>query len=275
MAFFSQVKLQEISVGTLKGVVFDLDGVITGTAKLHEDAWKKAFDEFLKYYAETHDEAYKGQFREFTKADYLQHVDGIPRDDGIKAFLVSRKIDDIPYGDEKNEAGFNSVCAIAKYKNDLYLEGLSADTIEIFDSTVDLVKELACLGVPMAIGSSSKNARHILELTKLIEYFSVIVDGNVIKSQALPGKPDGAMFKLAAEMIGAAPEEAIVIEDALKGVEAGRHAGFRLVIGIDRGGKTNEEFKARGATVVVGDLEELPLQTILSYFSTPSLQMRA
>jgi beta-phosphoglucomutase family hydrolase len=222
--------------------LFDLDGVLVGTATLHADAWKRLFDSFLRERAERTGEP----FRPFESADYLAHVDGRLREDGVRSFLASRGID----------ASADTVHELAERKNELVLELIETRGVEVFDGSVRLVREAQAAGLRRAVVSASKNTRAVLEATGLAELFEDVVDGVVAEQQGLPGKPSPAMFLAAAARLGVEPAESAVFEDALAGVEAGRAGAFGCVVGVDRGAGA-EALRAHGADVVVDDLAEL------------------
>jgi beta-phosphoglucomutase len=213
---------------TIKGAIFDLDGVIVNTVPLHFGAWKRMFEE----YGHT-----------FSMNDYLQKVDGRPRLEGAAAILT--------------ELGPKEIEEAGNKKQGYYLEFLEKDPIEIFESSVEIVKGLKGKGVKLAAASSSKNAVHILKKINLYDFF----DANVSGADFEKGKPDPEIFLTAASRIGLKPEECIVFEDAKAGVEAARRGNFRC-IGIDRHGDP-DSLSAAGR--IVGDLSEIALDDILNF----------
>ena len=232
----------ELRPGEVDAVVFDMDGVITRTADVHMAAWKRMFDDWLRDRAAASGE----DFREFTEQDYLVHVDGKRREDGVAHFLASRGVD-------PDDA---LVHALAQRKNDAFLETVATDGVAPYESTVRLVHDLVAAGVGVAVISASRNAAVILEAAGVADLFPVRVDGDVAAELGLPGKPDPAVFLEAARQLGVPPERAVVVEDAIAGVEAGRSGGFRLVIGVDRTGHP-EPLRVAGADVVVTDLDQV------------------
>lgn len=218
-------------------VLFDLDGVVTPTASIHERAWGELFAPWG-----------------FTQQDYLTYVDGKPRYDGVQSFLASRGVE-LPWGDPADPPGDGSVCALGNRKNDLFNDVLDRDGVEPYPGTMGVLAVLDAAGVRQAIVSSSKNARTVLRAAGLEDRFPVIVDGVVATAERLPGKPAPDTFLRAAELLGARPDEAVVVEDASSGVAAGRAGEFALVLGVDRGGNA-EALAAAGADLVVGDLAE-------------------
>jgi trehalose-phosphatase len=242
---------------SLAAAIFDLDGVVTRSASVHEASWKRLFDDYLRMRAERTGEA----FSAFTREDYRRHVDGLPRYDGVAAFLASRGID-LPRGDPSDPPGRETVCGLGNRKNELFLEVLRAEGVEVFEGTVALIRRLRQRGIATALVSSSRNAREVLEAAGLTALFDVIVDGNDAARLGLTGKPDPDTFRAAANALGVAPGRAMMVEDALSGVAAGRAGGFGLVVGVDRAGQ-RDELRAAGADLVVADLGELSLTEAL------------
>jgi len=223
--------------------LFDLDGVLTPTAEVHERAWTIMFDEFL------------GDRPPFTSGDYLAYVDGKPRYDGVRSFLTSRGIE-LPEGSVHDPPGHGSVCALGNRKNALFTEVLQRDGIAPYPGSTAFLDELERRQIPAAVVSSSRNARDVLEAAGLAERFDVVVDGTVAASEGVPGKPAPDMFLLAAGRLGVDAGDAVVVEDALSGVAAGRAGHFGLVLGVDRGAGA-VELRANGADAVVADLADL------------------
>ncbi len=220
------------------GVLFDLDGVITPTAELHEHAWSELFAEY-----------------DFTQQDYLDHVDGKPRYDGVRTFLASRGVT-LPEGDPSDPPGDDTICAMGNRKNAVFNEILERDGIETFPGSQQTLDLLAAIDVPSAIVSSSKNADTVLRAAGLRDRFDVVIDGVVAADAGLPGKPAPDSYLLGAERLGVDPARTVVVEDATSGVAAGAAGDFAVVIGVDRGAGV-EDLLANGATFVVGDLSEL------------------
>jgi beta-phosphoglucomutase family hydrolase len=244
-------KMTEKNKPAFDAVVFDLDGVITKTAKTHAAAWKKMFDEYLKEREKEHNEP----FKEFTQKDYLEYVDGKPRYKGVDSFLKSRGIE-LPWGNPDDEAGKETVCGLGNKKNDAFREVLKKDGAEVYPSTVELLKELKAAGVKLGVASSSKNCKAVLEVTALEKYFETRVDGVVSAKLGLNGKPEPDIFTTACEKMGISPENSIIVEDAVSGVQAGAKGNFGLTLGVAREGNS-EELRKNGADVVVEDLEEV------------------
>lgn len=249
------------SIYSFRVVIFDLDGVVTKTALVHAAAWKAAFDEYLRL-RETRD---KEPFNEFTHHnDYLPYVDGKPRYEGVKSFLESRGIN-IASGDPSDSSDTETVCGIGNKKNLKFREVLRTKGVEVYASTIKLIKELKSLKIRIGVASSSKNCKYILESAGIEELFETRVDGEVSVELGLKGKPAGDIFVRAAANLGAKPEESIVVEDATSGVAAGKNGGFGLVLGLAR--ENNKlELLENGADFVVGDLSETSLEEIEQQF---------
>lgn len=249
-------------MGTVfKGAIFDLDGVITGTAKVHSLAWESMFNTFLKSNAETNGEP----FVPFDPVhDYHRYVDGKPRMEGVKSFLASRNIE-LPFGDLDDSAEKETVCGLGNRKNALFTEILIQEGPEVYTSSVELIKTLIANDIRIGIASSSRNCKLILQLAGLEELFETRVDGEVSIEMNLKGKPNPDIFITAASNLGLTPDECIVVEDAISGVQAGSRGNFGLVLGIAReidGMKLKEE----GADIVVRDLSEITIDTIEKWF---------
>jgi beta-phosphoglucomutase family hydrolase len=230
-------------------VLFDLDGVITATAKIHAAAWKQAFDEFLQ--------KRRGQeFQPFDKQqDYEDYVDGLPRYDGAQKFLESRQID-LPYGSPEDPPDRETVCGVANHKNELFNEALKTGAVEVYKGTVAWIRHLRRSGIKIAVVSSSAHCKAILKGAGLSDLFDARMDGDVAKQLQLKGKPAPDTYLKAAEMVDAAPARSVVVEDALAGVEAGKNGKFGLVIGVDRKHDA-DDLKQHGADIVVADLQEM------------------
>jgi len=226
-------------------VLFDLDGVITPTAEVHMRAWAAMFSEFL---------ARRGS-APYSQQDYFAHIDGKPRYDGVAALLAARAIE-LPWGDPADEPSAETVCGLGNRKNLMFNEVLAADGVEPYPGSVLLVDRLLERDVRVAIVSSSANASDVLRAAGVEKRFEVVVDGRVARDQHLPGKPRPDTYLYAGSLLGAPPERAVVVEDALSGVAAGAAGGFGLVIGVDRGAGA-EALRDAGAHLVVRDLGEL------------------
>jgi beta-phosphoglucomutase family hydrolase len=245
-----------------KGAIFDLDGVITGTAKVHSLAWESMFNFFLKNYAEINNEPYVP----FDPAhDYHKYVDGKPRMEGVKSFLASRDIE-LPFGELDDSPEKETVCGLGNRKNSLFTEILIKEGPEVYTSSVDLINKLIAKGIRIGIASSSRNCQLILQLSKLEHLFETRVDGEVSIELGLKGKPNPDIFVTAARNLGLEPHECVVVEDAISGVQAGSRGNFGMVLGIARdieGAKLREN----GADIVVRDLGEITIEEIENWFS--------
>jgi beta-phosphoglucomutase family hydrolase len=238
----------ELDWSAYGAVLFDLDGVLTPTAELHKQAWTAMFEEFLDVYVgPEHDP--------FTEADYLAHVDGRPRFDGVRTFLESRAIQ-LPEGNRDEPPGSGSISALGNRKNAIFTELLRTQGIQPYPGSVRLLDHLASLDIPAAVVSSSRNAREVLSAARLADRFAVVADGVLAAERDIPGKPAPDLFLAAAEKLAVPPESAVVVEDAVSGVAAGRAGGFGLVIGVDRGAG-RDALLENGADLVVDDLGEL------------------
>ena len=242
-------------------VVFDLDGVITKTALVHAAAWKKMFDEYLRSREERFGEA----FREFTHAgDYLPYVDGKPRYKGVASFLESRAID-IPQGDPGDAPDAETVCGLGNRKNIMFNQVLDDEGVEVYESTVELLHGLREAGVKIGVASSSKNCKPVLEKAGLLDLFETRVDGVVSAEIGLKGKPEPDIFTTACDNLGVAYHDAVVVEDAVSGVEAGRKGNFGFVLGVARE-ENARELLIGGADIVVEDMAEIGLEGINDWF---------
>jgi trehalose 6-phosphate phosphatase len=247
--------------------LFDLDGVVTNTAQLHAAAWKQLFDEYLAQRTNRRGKPY----RAFGEEDYRRFIDGMPRYEGVRSFLVSRKIS-LPHGDPADPPDRETICGLGNRKNRFFQEQLADSGVEVFETSVAFIRELRRQGVKTALVSSSKNASAVLDAAGLKGIFDVRIDGVEAERLSLAGKPRPDTFLEAARRLETPPQHSVVIEDAIAGVAAGRAGGFGLVIGIDRTGVA-AAMKANGAHIVVEDLAELELRPIppIQYHQTADL----
>ncbi len=207
-------------------VIFDLDGVITKTALVHSAAWKKMFDDYLKDWSEKNNR----KFKEFShEKDYLPYVDGKPRYKGVESFLQSRGIE-LPFGYPDDEPGKETVCGLGNQKNEAFNQVLDRDGVEEYESTVELIHKLKKEGIRVGVASSSKNCKAVLEKAGLIDLIETRVDGVVSAELGLQGKPEADIFTTAADNLGVAYDKAVVVEDAVSGVQAGAKGNFGLVL---------------------------------------------
>jgi beta-phosphoglucomutase family hydrolase len=233
-------------------ILFDLDGVLTDTASVHKKAWKTMFDAYLREHAERTGE----KFVQFdVDADYLKYVDGKRREDGVRDFLASRGVT-LPEGEPDDASGSETVTGLGNRKNEMFLQTLHGDGVEVFDGSRRYLEAVAAAGLAIAVVSSSANTRDVLRITGLDEFVKHVVDGVTMREEHIRGKPAPDSYLRGAELLGVAPAEAAVFEDALAGVESGRAGNFGFVVGVDRVGQ-REALLHNGADVVVTDLAEL------------------
>jgi beta-phosphoglucomutase family hydrolase len=227
-------------------VLFDLDGVLTPTADVHMRAWERLFTPVL---------ADHGIEAPYTDADYFAHVDGKPRYDGVRDMLATRDIT-LPEGSPDDPPEAETVCGLGNRKNALFSAILETDGVQPYPGSVHALDRLRERSVPVAVVSSSRNAPAVLAAAGLRERFDVVVDGAVAAADGLAGKPAPDTFVAAARRLGVDPGDAVVVEDAVSGVAAGRAGSFGLVVGVDRGVGERALLDA-GADVVVSDVAEL------------------
>jgi len=231
-----------------QAVILDMDGVITQTVKLHMKAWKETFDNFLEKRDGT-------GFQPFETRDYKIHIDGIPRFDGVRKFLKSRQIE-LPEGGPEDTDDEVSIHSIGMTKNKVFRDLMETEGIEVFPDTFEMIEKWKNAGKKLAVISSSRNCELIIESAGLTDMFEVRVDGETLKQENLKGKPEPDIFLRASELLGVSPDQAIVIEDAILGVEAGKKGGFYLVVGVARDGE-EKDLEEAGADIVVKELTEL------------------
>jgi beta-phosphoglucomutase family hydrolase len=238
-------------------VLFDLDGVVTRTARLHAGAWAELFDDFLRARATASGEP----FRPFdADADYLAYVDGKPRAEGVRSFLAARGIS-LDEGDAADRPDAATIHSLGARKDALFTTRLRRDGVDVFASTLALIHALRAQGVKTGVVTSSRNGREVLRAAGITALFDARVDGLDAHALGLAGKPNPDPFLRCATLLGVAPGRAVVVEDAVAGVDAGRRGGFGLVVGVDRGGN-RDALAAHGADVIVGDLGEIDVATL-------------
>jgi beta-phosphoglucomutase family hydrolase len=236
----------------VKACLFDLDGVLTETAKVHAAAWKQMFDDYLRQRAEKTGE----RFVPFDdNDDYNQYVDGKPRYDGVRSFLASRGIE-LPQGSPDDPPSAETVDGLGNRKNELVLEMIRTKGVDAYEGSVRYVRAVGDAGLHRCVVSSSANARDVLVAAGIDELFEDVIDGHAADREGLRGKPAPDTFLAGARAVGVTADEAAVFEDALAGVEAGRAGGFKCVVGVDRVGHA-DALREHGADVVVEDLAEL------------------
>jgi len=234
---------------SITACLFDLDGVLTQTAKVHDKAWKQTFDTFLR--ARDGDD-----FTPFDEdKDYDEYVDGLPRYDGVRNFLKSRGIE-LPEGSPDDSPDQETVCGVGNRKNELVLELVRRDGVQAYEGSVRFVNAAREAGLRRAVVSSSVNCKDVLVAAGIEDLFEERIDGAVADEQHLKGKPHPDTFLAGAKALGVSAAESAVFEDALAGVQAGRDGNFGYVVGVDRVGQA-QALREHGASVVVQDLSEL------------------
>lgn len=241
----SAQKAQHSSWNTASAILFDLDGVLTPTAVVHERAWQELFDGYLESVPSA---------AGYSESDYFDHIDGKPRFDGVRDFLASRNIV-LPEGPADDDPANETVQGLGNRKNLVFNEIVAAG-VEPYEGSVRFIEAALARGLKLAVVSSSRNAPAVLDAAGLSHHFPVVVDGVVAAAEGLPGKPDPATYEYAARLLGLPTEECVVVEDAVSGVKAGSSGKFHSVIGVDRGAG-RQILLAAGATFVVNDLIEL------------------
>ncbi len=225
-------------------VLFDLDGVLTPTASVHMHAWQTMFERLFDDW---------GIAPEYTERDYFEYLDGKKRYDGVASLLRSRDVE-VRWGDPSDDPSADTVCGIGNRKNLVFEQVLRQDGIAPYPGSVALLDLLEAAGTPVAVVSSSKNAREVLTVAGLLDRFPVIMDGVIAERDHLPSKPAPDVFVEAAKMLGVDPARSAAVEDAHSGVQSAVAGGFALVVGVDRGVGADTLY-AVGAHVVVDDLD--------------------
>jgi beta-phosphoglucomutase family hydrolase len=244
----------------VQAVIFDLDGVITKTALVHNQAWKKMFDEYLRY----REEKYGEPFKEFTQDDYFAYVDGKPRYDGVKSFLESRNID-LPFGTPEDNPELETVCGLGNRKNNAFNEVLKNDGVEVYEPIIEFIKKLKDEGIKVGVASSSKNCETVLNVAGLSSLIETRVDGVVSAELGLKGKPAPDIFLTAVKNLGCDPAYSVVVEDAVSGVAAGKNGNFGLVIGVARENNAKGLW-LNGADIVVENFKEFTIKDLDNWF---------
>ena len=236
----------------VRACLFDLDGVLTDTAKVHAAAWKQMFDDYLRERAKRTGET----FEPFdSERDYDEYVDGKPRYDGVRSFLAARGIE-LPEGSPDDPPERETICGLGNRKNEIVLRMIREDGVDAYPGSVRYLQAAVEAGLRRAVVSSSTNCRDVLEAAGIERYLEARIDGVVAEREHLKGKPAPDTYLAGARALGVEPAEAAVFEDALAGVEAGRAGSFGFVVGVDRVGQA-EALRAHGADTVVSDLAEL------------------
>lgn len=226
-------------------VLFDLDGVLTPTAVIHERAWQELFEGYLRQHPDV---------PPYAASDYFDHIDGKPRFDGVRDFLASRGIV-LPEGPLDDHPDHETVHGLGNRKNEVF-SSIVAAGVDPYPGSVKFMDAAEERGLQLAVVSSSRNAPAVLKAAGLDHRFTVVVDGVVAAAAGLPGKPRPDTYTYAATLLGLPSEACVVVEDAVSGVQAGAAGSFHAVIGVDRGAG-RQALQDAGATLVVNDLDEL------------------
>jgi beta-phosphoglucomutase family hydrolase len=232
---------------SIRACLFDMDGVLTRTATVHMAAWKRTFDQFLRA---THPDQ-----PEFTQDDYNRYVDGKPRLDGVRDFLASRGIE-LPEGSAGDAGDALTVNGLGTRKNELLLRELDEHGVEVYPGSLRFLQAAKAAGLATAVVTASANGQQVVEAAGFGDLLDARVDGLVAEREHLHGKPAPDTFLAGARALGVEAAQAVVFEDALAGVEAGRAGKFGYVVGVDRVGHA-DDLRAHGADVVVTDLDQL------------------
>lgn len=245
----NQLLEKEPEIHSLEAVILDMDGVITQTAKTHSDAWKEMFNTFLKKQSDS--------YNPVTDEDYLQFIDGKPRYEGVRSFLESRNLE-LPYGNAEDPPGEDTICALGNLKNEFFHDILKREGVDTYDDAIGKIKEWRSKKLRTAVVSSSKNCREVLETAGISDLFDVRIDGITLKDKGISGKPAPDMFLEAARLLGSRPENSVVFEDAISGVQAGTRGNFALVVGVGRAGNM-KSLSENGADLVVESFDQIDL----------------
>lgn len=232
----------------IRGVLFDLDGVLTPTTDVHMAAWARLFGPYL---------AERG-VAPYTQQDYFDFIDGKPRYDGVRSMLAARGIT-LPEGEPTDPADADTVCGLGNRKNNTVGSVLAEQGVSPYPGSILFLDAVTDAGLKVAVVSSSRNAPAVLAAAGIAERFGIVVDGMVAAAESIAGKPSPDTYLRAAQLLGLTAAECVVVEDARSGVQAGRAGAFGLVLGVDRGAGADELLDS-GADIVVSDLEQmLPL----------------
>ncbi|MBA3417644.1 MAG: HAD-IA family hydrolase [Geodermatophilaceae bacterium] len=233
---------------TIRACLFDLDGVLTQTAKVHQAAWRRTFDDFMR-------QRDPDSFQPFTDADYNEYVDGKPRRDGVRDFLASRDIQ-LSEGDPDDPPDADTVAGVGNRKNELLLREIDEHGVDVYEGSVRYARAARDAGLLSAVVTASANGEQVIAAAGYADLITARIDGVVAARDGLKGKPAPDTFLAGARALGVEAAQAAVFEDALAGVAAGRAGNFGYVIGVDRVGQA-AALKQRGADIVVQDLDEL------------------
>ncbi|MDA3819593.1 MAG: trehalose-phosphatase [Candidatus Delongbacteria bacterium] len=253
--------MQMLNLPKFKAAILDMDGVITQTARLHAKAWKLMFDDFLQETQGKHFEPLS------IERDYKKYIDGVPRFDGVRRFLKSRQIE-VPEGSESDSPEEETIYGLGMRKNELFLDILKKEGAHVYPDTLEMMQIWKKAGIKLAVISASRNCEYVIKSAGLENYFDAKVDGVIAKQENLKGKPEPDVFIRAAEMLDVNPEHAIIVEDAISGVKAGKKGNFGLVAGIARNDE-NEALLTAGADVVVNKLTDMKTMMNTLKFTYP------
>ena len=244
----------------IKAGIFDLDGVVTDTATIHFQAWKRMLDEYLRLHASQTGEPLQA----LSEQDYRHSIDGKPRIDGLQSFFKSRHMV-VPIGSEDDAAEKSTIHGLAKRKQNVFLELLDRDTVPVFKSTLKFIHTLQQAHVKAVIATSSKNCNTILKKAGIETLFDAQVDGLTLEKLKLAGKPHADMLLEAAKCVQAAPSQCFIVDDAIAGIQAGKAGAFGLVIGIDRTATQQVLYRQNGADIVIHDMSDITLSDIIKH----------
>jgi trehalose 6-phosphate phosphatase len=250
-----------------EAAIFDLDGVVTFTARVHAAAWKELFDTYMR----ERERRFGEPFRSFdADRDYRDFVDGKPRYDGVRSFLESRGIH-LPEGTPADPPDTETICGLGNRKNQLFVVKTRELGVDVDDEAVRFIGDLRRAGVRVGLASSSKNAAPILERVGLIDLFEARVDGTVSEKLQLRGKPEPDIFLACLDLLVGARDarRSMVVEDAISGVEAGKSGGFGLVLGVDRHNEA-ESLRDHGADWVISNFKDISVEKVADYFRARS-----
>jgi len=235
-------------------VITDLDGVVTATTNLHIKAWKQSLDSFLQNYSEKYHSKYDPMNVQY---DYKQFIDGKPRYIGVNSFIKSRKIS-LPYGSPSDRPGFNTICALGNYKNELYLALINTEGAKVYRDAIESIIQWRSFHLKIAVVSSSKNCRKVLSSSGIVHLFDLIIDGNDSEQNDIPGKPEPDIFLFACKCLKSTSDRTVILEDSISGVQAGKKGKFAMIIGVSRNGSSDLLYQY-GADYVVSVLTDIPV----------------
>ncbi|MBK1729668.1 beta-phosphoglucomutase family hydrolase [Halorhodospira halophila] len=241
-----------VQVADYRAAIFDMDGVVTRTATVHARAWKEMFDTFLQEHAARTGTPYRPFDAE---TEYWEHVDGLPRQEGVRRFLAARGIE-LPEGEDGDPPERDTIHGLGQRKDQLIQTVIERDGVEVFPDWLERVQQWRAAGVKTAIVSSSRNCRTMIRAAGIEALFDARVDGETARELGLRGKPDADIFLVAAERLGVAPEQSVIFEDAISGVQAGAAGPFALVVGVARH-DNHDVLREHGADIAVTALTEL------------------